>query len=91
VDPKVENKIEELRDKIDTIDNELLKLINRRLMLTREIGEVKKENHLNIVDMPREKAMFDALEEKCHKLGLDKRIISTIWQEILKASYRSQE
>ena len=86
-----DNKIDRLRDKIDNVDQQLLELIKIRLDLAEQIGEVKKENQINIIDSSREKALFVALEKKCSELNLDADIISNIWHQILEASYRSQE
>ncbi len=86
-----ENKIARLREEIDTVDQELLILIKKRLELAEQIGEVKKKNKMKIIDSPREKALFAALEKKCRELKLDAVSISNIWHKILEASYRSQE
>lgn len=86
-----EDRIKGLREAIDNIDDKLLALIKERLDLTGEIGEIKKENRMKIIDMSREKALFQSLEKKCQELHLDVDIVTNIWQQILKASYRSQE
>ena len=88
---KADDQILKIREEIDSIDDELLHLIKKRLDLTGEIGDIKKENQIEVIDSPREKAMFDALKDKCRELDLDANFVSKIWQEILKASYRSQE
>jgi chorismate mutase len=86
-----EIKIASLRKEVDVIDENLLQLIKKRLHLTKEIGEIKKENQMSIIDENREKALFKALEKKSRELKLDPDIIATIWHQILQASYRSQE
>ena len=42
--------INKLREKINDVDLELSKLIEKRLNLVKEIGIYKKNNHLNIED-----------------------------------------
>ena len=86
-----DKKIARLRERIDDVDQQLLELIKKRLDLAEQIGEVKKENKINIIDSSREKDLFVALEKKCSELKLDADIVSNIWHQILKASYRSQE
>jgi len=86
-----EIKIANLRKEVDVIDENLLQLIKKRLELTKEIGEIKKENQMGIIDSNREKEVFDAIEKKSSELKLNSDIIVTIWHQILKASYRSQE
>ena len=86
-----EKKIARLRKEVDSVDEDLLRLIKKRLQLTKEIGIIKKENGIGIIDSPREKALYDALEKKSRELELDSDSIANIWDQILKASYRSQE
>ena len=59
-----EEKIARLRKEVDSVDEDLLRLIKKRLALTKEIGIIKKENGMGIIDSPREKALHDALEKK---------------------------
>jgi chorismate mutase len=47
------NLLEELRDKIDTIDAELLNKISERMQIAREIGVYKKENNITILQVER--------------------------------------
>lgn len=86
-----QNKINRLRKEIDDIDNQLLDLVRKRLFLTKEIGDIKKEKQIDIIDISREKELFQALRQKCQDLNLDPQIIENIWHQILKASYKSQE
>lgn len=50
--------LDELRVKIDFIDKELVKLIEKRLEVSREIGLYKKDNKLNILDSSREQEVL---------------------------------
>jgi chorismate mutase len=46
-------ELEELREKIDGVDRELLEALSRRMRLVEEIGEVKRKEHLEIEDVER--------------------------------------
>ena len=39
-------QLKQLRDQIDAIDSELLKLVSTRAKLAQQIGKIKKANHL---------------------------------------------
>ncbi len=54
--------LQELRDKLDAIDNELLKLINDRMDLVHQVGAVKAKSGGAIYRPEREKAIIDRLE-----------------------------
>lgn len=56
--------IEGLRHTIDEIDEEILDLINQRLLLAAQIGGFKKQNGIQILDSDREKAIIDRLRER---------------------------
>jgi chorismate mutase len=47
------NELEKLRIEIDSIDNELLKVLGRRFAITRKIGEIKRLNKFATTDESR--------------------------------------
>jgi len=85
------DQLEKLRTDIDTIDRELLRLIKKRLNLTGEIGRIKKENNMDIIDSSREEALLEALTKQCEEMKLDKVFIKNVWRLILNASYLTQD
>lgn len=48
------NEIDKLREQIDTIDDELISLIEKRMELVSKIGIAKKTGSLTITDTARE-------------------------------------
>lgn len=52
-------ELEELRKKIDVIDQEMLKLFEERMNLAYQIGQIKKERKLPILDSDREKEVIN--------------------------------
>ncbi|MEJ2166717.1 MAG: chorismate mutase [Desulfobacterales bacterium] len=53
-----------LRRAIDEIDEKIMDLINRRLLLARQIGNIKKKGGIQIADHQREKEILDRLLKK---------------------------
>ena len=51
----------EIRDQIDSIDDTILELINRRLNLAKRIGELKKDSGNRVVDSTRESEILRRL------------------------------
>ncbi|WP_314347873.1 chorismate mutase [Fusobacterium massiliense] len=51
-------KLNLLRKKIDDIDDELIALFLKRLDISKEIGELKKENNMKIYDPEREEEII---------------------------------
>lgn len=52
------NKINELRDKIDDYDRELVEILNRRADLALQIRKLKQEGSLQLYDPGREEQIF---------------------------------
>jgi chorismate mutase/prephenate dehydrogenase len=84
-------KISRIREKIDRIDQQILDLIKQRLQLSSQIGSIKRENQMSIIDPPREEFLFASLNKKSRELNLDQQFVSEIWRLILKQSYLKQD
>jgi len=54
-------EIRKLRRRIDEIDDQILELINQRLLAAREIGEIKNRSGTAVVDSQRESQIFQRL------------------------------
>jgi len=76
--------MEDLRNKIDEIDNKLLLLLKERFDITKSVAEIKKkDSSIPLFDSNREKEIINNLKSK--KL-IDDVIINEIWKEILYLS-----
>ncbi|ABA88572.1 chorismate mutase [Syntrophotalea carbinolica DSM 2380] len=54
--------IDEIRQEIDALDDELLKIFNRRAALALAIGEIKKAEGRAVYDPTREQKIFDRMQ-----------------------------
>lgn len=77
--------LQELRDKLDAIDNELLKLINERMDLVHQVGALKAKSGGAIYRPEREKAIIDRLE-KLNDGKLNRAAIEALFLEIFAIS-----
>jgi monofunctional chorismate mutase len=50
--------LETLRNEIDLIDQEMMKLFKKRMEVSKKVGQYKKENGLPILDETREKELI---------------------------------
>lgn len=87
---KVES-LENLRNEIDVVDEELLKLFARRLGLVERIGKVKRAEKLPVKDINREAEKLQALFVKAERYGLDEGVVERIWKTLFKISYIIEE
>ncbi len=56
--------IQELRSRIDGVDDEIVRLYGERMELTREIGRFKRENGIPVLDTERERELLNRVGEK---------------------------
>ncbi|MCS7214741.1 MAG: prephenate dehydratase [Thermodesulfovibrio sp.] len=83
-------KLQNLRDKIDKIDTEILKLLSQRGKLAIKIAEIKKTQGLSFYDPVREKNIIDKIL-KLNKGPFSDDVIKTLFREILSATLALQE
>ena len=84
-------RLAELRSKIDTYDDAILYALARRMDVSREIGRIKREHNISILQMSR----WDELMEKAvlsgKEKGLPEEFVRAVFNEIHKASVISQK
>ena len=86
-------QLQQLRIQIDQIDEEILKLLNKRAELAKKVGEIKKEHKLPIYVPSREQAIFQRLEELNKKYGeiFPTDYIKPVFREIISACRSTEE
>ena len=77
--------LDQIRTKIDSIDTELIRLLNDRADLVHEVGLIKKEAGLSIYAPEREAALLQGLVQKSQG-RLPETAIRSIYREIMSAS-----
>lgn len=80
--------LEDLRRKIDTIDSELLRLLNERADLVHEVGVVKKREGLQIYAPEREESLLQGLVKKNQAQNgrLPEKSVRAIYREVMSAA-----
>ena len=68
---------------IDIIDLNILDLLEKRMIYSKKIGEIKLKKKKLIYDLNREKKIIDTIQEKT---TLKKNLIKDIWDIIFKYS-----
>jgi len=85
--------LDRLRQQIDRVDEQILKLLNERAKLAREVGEVKKKHNLPIYVPSREQKIFERLEKINKQLGeiFPTDFIKPVFREIISACRSTEE
>ena len=78
------------RGEIDDIDAELLQLLARRMDVSSQIGEYKKQKGLTVVQMDRWKRILADHIATGTELGLDAELVNAVFEAVHQASIRRQ-
>jgi len=89
-DPQFENKLENLRGRIDAIDHEIMEVLAQRMSIVRQIGQYKKENKVTALQINRWAQIMEDREKLAQKLSLDDSFIKALFQLIHEDSVRTQ-
>jgi chorismate mutase len=76
-------EINQLRKRIDEVDEQILQSLSERAEICRSIGSVKEKNGLPIQDFPRENDVYAHIREKAADLGLDPSHVEAIYRQIV--------
>jgi chorismate mutase/prephenate dehydratase len=78
--------LQDLRNRIDEIDNRLVELLNERAQIVVEIGKLKSRTDAPIYAPEREKQVFAKIR-KANKGPLPDRALIAIWREMMSGSF----
>ncbi|MBP5333306.1 MAG: bifunctional 3-deoxy-7-phosphoheptulonate synthase/chorismate mutase type II [Bacteroidales bacterium] len=90
-DESYRDGIEALRARIDVIDDDLLKLLDQRMNVSRRIGEYKREHNVAILQAGRWESLLASMEERAEALGISREAIRAIMTAIHDESVRVQK
>lgn len=83
--------LSKLRKEIDTIDDELTKLISKRFKVTKKVGKLKSQTKESVHQEDRWNQILTGLSLKADKLNIDKQMLIDIWDIIHKYSKSQQQ
>lgn len=81
--------LQEIRNEIDIVDRELVKLFEKRMQLTTDVAKYKIETGKKVLDPQREKQKLEAIE-KLVSNDRNKRSINEIFTQIISNSRKYQ-
>ncbi len=86
---QADTKISQLRLAINKIDESILDLINKRLLIAKEIGDIKKEKGNFVYDKSRENQVMQRLND-LNKGPLKRQALHQIFTDVISASREIQ-
>ena len=82
--------IDQLRAKIDIIDENILYALGSRMKISRQIGEYKKTNNIAILQTSRWDAVLAKVVEKGKEYDLPEKFLTAVFNAIHEASVETQ-
>ena len=82
--------INQLRNKMDDITIEMIRMLKARTDIAKEIGKIKKSTGKRVTDEHREESLRSAVLEMSNKLGLDESAASKFLNFLLNESVKVQ-
>ena len=80
--PKNKIKLQKLRNKLDIIDNGLLKVIKKRSNLVNEVLKLKKYKS-EIIDKKRINFILKKIKKKSLQKNIDPKVTQRIWKNMI--------
>lgn len=84
------NQLDELRDKVDHLDREIIEAIAARMKMVEKIGSYKRDNNVTILQMKRWKEIIDSRPEWGRILDLNPELVLEIYKLIHQESIKQQ-
>jgi chorismate mutase len=82
-------RLKKLRKEIDDIDSKILQLIEQRMKVVCEVGDLKKDLEISVEDLNREKEIIQRLTSNSSKNLTEKQLIR-IFSAVFKSSKQIQ-
>lgn len=73
------NELEDLRQKIDALDIELIDVLSRRIDVVRQVGELKAGTDISVVQPARAQAVKNRAAEMGVSKGLDEGFVRKVY------------
>ncbi len=77
------DELSNLRQKIDSVDDQIFKLLCERIEICRAIGDAKRKQGLEVKDSSRENQVYKRVKEKSARFRLDSGYVEAVYREIV--------
>ena len=85
------DEIQQLRKRVDEVDEQILNALNERAKICKAIGLAKKKKGMQIRDTFRENEIYKRVKEKAVEFHLDPFQVEAVYREIVNMCSAVQE
>ncbi|KGJ99138.1 bifunctional chorismate mutase/prephenate dehydrogenase [Thalassotalea sp. ND16A] len=86
-----EHNLQQCRDEIDQIDQQLVELLSKRREVTARVGELKSQVGMPIFAPQREQQLLAKLRKQALSKQVSPQLVEDIFRRIMRDSYSSQD
>ena len=83
--------LEKLRNQINQLDDELMQILSRRMIIAEQIGQYKKDNNITILQTNRWNEIIERATARGEKIGLSKEFITRYFDAVHMESINHQK
>lgn len=83
--------LKETRKKIDSLDDEIIRLLGKRYECVRRAGEIKAEHNLDLVQRDRVEEVLGRVAFVAHIQGLDPEFVKTLYSQIIRHAHEVEQ
>jgi len=83
--------LDTLRERIRRLDQEVIARVAERMELSRQVGEIKRQQKLSIVDYAQERDVLERARRLAGEMGLDPRVVEDLFAGLIRASVSVQD
>ena len=84
-------ELKKLREQIDSIDDEIVSLLSKRMEIVKEVGKLKKEHKIEPLDVKRLEEVLYTKKKKAKLLGISQKFVEKLYKIIHEHSVHTQK
>lgn len=77
-------ELDDIRNEIDAIDEEIISLLTKRFAKVQEVSEFKKANNLQPEDLTRESKQYKRFKKLAEEYGIDGSLVKDVFEIIIE-------
>ena len=80
-----------LREQIDVLDNEIIRLLGQRVQIVRKVADAKHQHNLSVVRPKRMKIVLDRVEQLAIKNEIKPSVVSDIYNTLIAYAHELEQ
>lgn len=81
----------QIRENLDRLDKEMLRILSERMSLIPKVAEYKRQNNLPRYQPDREKAILEGKRKLAEEMSLNPDLVENIYKRIIEDAHRIEK